>query len=115
MNDSDLKRLTLASAARLIRKKEVKPVELVEAVLDRVQRLNDRMRAFITITAEQALESARSAEKIAANGPLHGVPVSLKDLYDTKGVRTTAGGKIFADRIPAEDATVVRKLKDAGA
>jgi len=115
MTDSDLKKLTLASAARLIRNKEIKPVELVEAVLDRVQRLNDRMRAFITITGEQALESARSAEKNSASGPLHGVPVSLKDLYDTKGVRTTAGGKVFADRIPTEDATVVRKLNDAGA
>src|SRR5262245_48733290 len=106
MNDSDLKKLTLASAARLIRNKEIKPVDLVAAVLGRVQGLNDRMRAFITITAEQALESARTAEKNGADGPLLGVPISLKDLYDTKGVRTTAGGKIFADRIPAEDATV---------
>ena len=115
MNDSDLKKLTLASAIRLIKNKEIKPVELTEAVLDRAQRLNDRMRAFITITAEQALESARAAERASAGGALHGVPISLKDLYDTKGVRTTAGGKVFADRIPAEDATVVRKLQDAGA
>src|SRR5215510_8299862 len=108
MNDSDLKKLTLTSAARLIRSKEIKPVELVEAVLDRTQRLNDRMRAFITITADAALESARAAERNSAGGPLRGVPLSLKDLYDTRGVRTTAGGKVFADRIPAEDATVVR-------
>src|SRR5262245_41651422 len=114
MNDSDLKKLTLASAARLIRSKEIKAVELVEAVLDRTQRLNDRMRAFITITADQAIERARAAEK-NSTGPLRGVPISLKDLYDTKGVRTTAGGKVFADRIPAGDATVVRKLQDAGA
>src|SRR6185295_17188498 len=107
MKDADLKRLTLASAAQLIRKKELKPVELTEAILDRVARLNDRMRVFITVMGDQALERARQAEKELAEGrnvgPLHGVPVTLKDLYDTKGVRTTAGSKVFANRIPGED------------
>ena len=119
LTDAELKKLTLASTARLIRSQQIKPVELTESVLDRIARLNDRMRAFITVTADRALESARTAEKeLAANqavGPLHGVPVSLKDLYDTQGVRTTAGSKVFADRVPTADGFVVQKMLKAGA
>src|SRR3954471_1302071 len=104
LKDAELKKLTLASAAKLIRSKEIKPVELTEAVLDRIARLNDRMRAFITVTADHAIQRAHQAETELAHGsetgPLHGVPISLKDLYDTQGVRTTAGSKVFADRIP---------------
>ena len=119
MNDADLKKLTLASAARRIRRKEISAVELTAAVLQRIARLNDRTRAFITVTADRALARAHAADRELLNGatagPLHGVPLSLKDLYDTKGVRTTAGSKVFADRIPNEDGFVVKKIQDAGA
>jgi len=119
MTDQDLKKLTLGSAAVLIRKKEIKPTELTEAVLHRIGRLNDHMRAFITVMADRAMDQARVAESgLVRNtnvGVLHGVPMSLKDLFDTNGVRTTAGAKVFTDRIPTEDATVVRKVQDAGA
>jgi aspartyl-tRNA(Asn)/glutamyl-tRNA(Gln) amidotransferase subunit A len=119
MIESDLKKLTLATAAGLIRRKELSSVELTEAVLGRVARLNDRMRAFITVTADRAMDRARTADRESMEGrtigPLHGVPVSLKDLYDTKGIPTTAGSKVFASRVPAEDGTVVQKMKEAGA
>lgn len=119
MTDAELKVLTLAQAAQLIRRKKLSPVELTHAVLERVDRLNDQMRAFITVTADSALDAARAAERrIKAGrslGPLHGVPISVKDLYDTRGIRTTAGSKVFAERVPTEDAAVVKKLKQAGA
>ena len=128
MNDAELKQLTLANTASLISRKELSPVELVQATLERIERLNDRMRAFITVTADQALERARAAEReIAARSasatarslrnipPLLGIPISLKDLFDTKGIRTTAGSRVFANRVPDEDADVVKKLSEAGA
>src|SRR5262249_1408027 len=118
MKEADLKRLTLANAASLIRRKEISPVELVRATLERIESLNEKMRAFITITADEALEQAKAAEREIVGGhkpPLQGIPVSIKDLFDTKGVRTTAGSKVFANRVPGEDAVVVRKLREAGA
>jgi len=119
MMDADLKKLTLSSAAARIRRKEISPVELTQSVLQRIEALNDRMRAFITVTPDAALDAARAAEHDVTSGkevgPLHGVPISLKDLYDTKGVRTTAGSKVFENRVPAEDAAVVSKLRAAGA
>ncbi len=119
MTDDELKNLTLTQAAQLIRRKKISPVELTEAVLGRMDRLNERMRAFITITADSAMDAARAAERrIKAGrdlGPLHGVPMSVKDLYDTRGIRTTAGSQVFAERVPTEDAAAVRKLKLAGA
>ena len=117
MTDDELKKLTLTSAERLIRRKEISPVELTQAVLDRIGRLNDRMRVFITVTADHALERAKAAERGTGGRrpPLQGVPISLKDLFDTKGIRTTAGAKVFENRVPTEDATVVRKLNEAGA
>lgn len=117
MTDAELKKLTLASAARLVAKKEISPVELTQAVLDRIGRLNEKMRTFITVTGDKALERAKAAEREIAGGrrpPLQGVPISLKDLYDTKGIKTTAGSKIFEARVPNEDASVVKKLNDAG-
>ncbi len=87
-------------------------------MLDRIERLNKRMRAFITVTDERALEGARAAEREIAGGhrpPLQGVPISIKDLFDTKGIRTTAGSKVFADRVPEQDADVVMSLYGAGA
>jgi aspartyl-tRNA(Asn)/glutamyl-tRNA(Gln) amidotransferase subunit A len=118
MKDADLKRLTLANAASLIRRKEISPVELVRTTLERIENLNERMRAFITVTAEEAIDQAKAAEREIVGGdtpPLQGIPLSIKDLFDTKGVRTTAGSKVFANRVPREDAVVVRKLREAGA
>ncbi|PYR98564.1 MAG: hypothetical protein DMG12_22565 [Acidobacteria bacterium] len=118
VTDRELTQLTIASALSLLRRRELSPVELTQAVLERIHRLNERMRAFITVTADHALEGARAAEREIADGhgpPLLGIPISLKDLYDTKGILTTAGAKVFAERVPEEDATVVRKLREAGA
>jgi aspartyl-tRNA(Asn)/glutamyl-tRNA(Gln) amidotransferase subunit A len=110
--------MTLADAVKLIARKEISPVELTQTVLERIGKLNGRMRAFITVMRDEALEMARAAERGVAGGhtlPLQGVPVSVKDLYDTKGVRTTAGASVFADRIPEQDAATVTMMKDAGA
>src|ERR1700688_741232 len=115
----DLAKLNIREVADLIRKRKVSPVELTKACLARIDRANPALNAFITITAESALEQARVAESEVMRGnwrgPLHGVPIALKDLFDTAGVKTTAGSGVFKDRIPEEDAEVVRRLKDAGA
>jgi len=115
----DLLKLTIRDAADLIRKKKVSPVELTTACLARIDRANPALNAFITITAESAMQQARDAEAEVMRGkwrgPLHGVPIALKDLFDTAGVKTTAGSGVFKDRIPTEDAEVVRRLKAAGA
>ena len=119
MSPLDLKSLTLASAARLIRSKQLSPVELTRAVLKRIELLNERMAIFITVTANHAIACAEAAEDAIVRGdqlgPLHGVPISLKDLFDTKGIRTTAGSRVFGDRVPEEDATVTARLRAAGA
>ena len=111
--------LSLEDAARLVASKQVSPVELTDATLARVASLNPALNAFITVTEEQARAAAREAEReIAAGryrGPLHGIPVAVKDLFATKGVRTTAGSKILRDWGPDYDATVVTKLSEAGA
>jgi aspartyl-tRNA(Asn)/glutamyl-tRNA(Gln) amidotransferase subunit A len=118
MNDLDLNGLTIARAARALRTRETSPLELTDAYLDRIARLNPRVNAYITVTAERARADARRAtEEIAAGatrGPLHGIPVALKDLYETAGIRTTGGAKIHADHVPAEDSTVARRLREAG-
>lgn len=111
--------LTLTEAAEQIRTRQLSPVELTRDCLARIERLNPSLNAFITITADLALDQARQAEsEIGAGnyrGPLHGIPIGLKDLFDTAGVRTTAASNQYRDRIPAEDAEVVRRLKQAGA
>jgi aspartyl-tRNA(Asn)/glutamyl-tRNA(Gln) amidotransferase subunit A len=111
--------LTLTEAAEQIRTRKVSPLELTRACLARIERLNPVLNAFITITAESALEQARQAEaEVMAGhwrGPLHGIPIGLKDLLDTAGVRTTAASNQFRNRVPAEDAELVRQLKQAGA
>ena len=103
----------------MLRHKAVSPVELVRAFLARIERLNPALNAFITVTAEPALQQARRAETEIQRGhwrgPLHGIPLALKDLIDTAGTRTTAASAVFKDRIPSEDAEVVRRLKAAGA
>jgi aspartyl-tRNA(Asn)/glutamyl-tRNA(Gln) amidotransferase subunit A len=116
---SDLVWASLSDLARMVRAREVSPVEVVRAHLDRIAALDQRLRAFITVCADAALAAAMDAEaRHSGNerpGPLHGIPVGLKDLCDTAGVRTTGGSKILADRVPVTDATVVRRLLDAGA
>jgi len=115
----DVTSLTLSAASELVRARKVSPVELTSTCLARIDRLNPVLNAFITVTASQALADAGAAESEIAKGrrrgPLHGIPIALKDLFDTAGVRTTAASAIFADRIPDEDADVVRRLKAAGA
>ena len=111
--------LSISEAAELLRQRKISPVELATACLDRIERLNPVLNAFITVTHESAMAQARVAETEIQRGqwrgPLHGIPIGLKDLIDTAGVRTTCGSALFADRIPAEDAEVVLRLKRAGA
>jgi len=111
--------LTLTEAAEQIRSRRLSPVELTCDCVARIERLNPELNAFITVTAEQALEAARTAESEINSGnyrgPLHGIPIGLKDLFDTAGVRTTAASHQFRDRVPTADAEVVRRLKQAGA
>ena len=115
---ADLVWASMGEMARLVATKAVSPVELVRAHLDRIAALDGKLRAFITVMADSALEAARAAEAAVIRrepiGSLHGVPVGLKDLYCTKGVRTTGGSKILGDWVPGEDATVVTRLTAAG-
>src|SRR5713101_6739744 len=111
--------LSISEAAELLRRKKISPVDLATACLDRVEVLNPLLNAFITVTREAAMAQARAAEDEIQRGqwrgPLHGIPVGLKDLIDTAGVCTTCGSALFADRVPTEDAHVVQRLKRAGA
>ena len=120
MSDERLCWLPATELAALIRKKKVSPVEVVDAVLDRIAKVNPALNAFVTLTDVQARREARAAERAltrrgAALGPLHGVPFSVKDLVVTKGVRTTFGTPLYRDNVPAEDAPIVERLKRAGA
>jgi aspartyl-tRNA(Asn)/glutamyl-tRNA(Gln) amidotransferase subunit A len=116
---NDLAALTLKEASERIHAKEVSPVELTQACLERIQTFNPKIDAWITIMREQALAQARVLEKEQAagrlRGPLHGIPIGLKDNIETAGVRTTAGSKTLAGYIPTEDAEVAARLKAAGA
>jgi aspartyl-tRNA(Asn)/glutamyl-tRNA(Gln) amidotransferase subunit A len=116
---SNLSQLGLSEASQLVRSKKVSPVELTRECLSRIQRLNPKLNAFITVTADSALAEARQAEAEIQHdrwkGPLHGIPIALKDLVDTAGVRTTAASGLFKDRIPTQDAEIVRRLKASGA
>jgi len=111
--------MTLTEVADQVRKRERSPVELTEECLRRIEQLNPVLNAFTTVTADSALAEARQAEQEIQSGsyrgPLHGIPIALKDLIDTAGVRTTAASALFANRIPSQDAEIVRRLKGAGA
>ncbi len=111
--------LTIGEAARLIEKKELSPVELVDSRLDRIARLDGRLNSFIRVLGDEARGAARAAEaEIAAGryrGPLHGIPIGLKDIYETAGVATTGHSKIMQDHVPKADAFSVARLRDAGA
>lgn len=110
---------TITELAAAYRRRELSPVEVTQAMLQRIDRLDPALRSYVTVTPEIALAQARKAEAEIARGelrgPMHGVPIGLKDLCDTRGVRTTWGTTIQADRVPDADATVVAKLLDAGA
>jgi aspartyl-tRNA(Asn)/glutamyl-tRNA(Gln) amidotransferase subunit A len=111
--------LSISEAAELLRHKKISPVDLAITCLDRIERLNPVLNAFITVTHDSAMAQARAAEDEIQRGqwrgPLHGIPIGLKDLIDTAGVRTTCGSALFADRVPTEDADVVQRLRRAGA
>jgi aspartyl-tRNA(Asn)/glutamyl-tRNA(Gln) amidotransferase subunit A len=118
MQAIDLSGMTITEAGRLIRVRDLSPVELTEAYLRRIEQINPTINAYVTVTAERALDDARRAEAEIARGedrgPLHGIPIALKDLYATAGIRTTAGSKIFGEWVPAEDSTTARLLREAG-
>jgi len=110
--------MSLAEAAALIKSRRLSPVELTQALLDRIDRLDKAVGAFITVTRDEALGAAREAEQAIARGqyrgPLHGIPFGVKDTHYTKGIRTTANTPVLLDFVPDFDATVVARLKSAG-
>ncbi|HEY4678185.1 MAG TPA: amidase [Candidatus Angelobacter sp.] len=116
---SELHLLDLSEASRAVQKKEVSPVELTQACLARIEKLNPGLNAFITVTGTAALEDAHKAEAEIARGewkgPLHGIPLAVKDLIETAGVKTTAASAVLKDNVPTSDAEVIRRLKLAGA
>jgi aspartyl-tRNA(Asn)/glutamyl-tRNA(Gln) amidotransferase subunit A len=116
---TDLEFAGIEALSTLLARKKISPVELTQLYLSRIERLNPKLNAFITVTSENALAEARTAERELLRrkrrGALHGVPIALKDNIWTKGVRTTMGSSILCDSLPSEDATVVRKLRRAGA
>ncbi|MCH8223443.1 MAG: amidase, partial [Chloroflexi bacterium] len=115
----DLHYKTITEISALIRDKELSPVEVTEAQLARIESLDGRLRSYATVMAEQAMAQARVAESEITDGdwkgPLHGVPVAVKDLCFTKGVATMGGSAVFADQVPDYDATVVTRPAEAGA
>ena len=112
-------RPTIESLSHGIRARQISPTELTHECLAHIEKLNPKLNAFITVLAESALEEARRAEQEIFRGnyrgPLHGIPIGLKDIIDTAGTRTTAASALFKDRIPTEDAEVVRRLRADGA
>src|ERR1700694_3275174 len=115
----DLAGLTIKQASELLRSKAASPVDLTQACLKRIDQYNPSLNAFITVTRTEALAAAHEMEAEQRRGkwrgPLHGIPIALKDNLDTAGIRTTAASELFKDRVPSEDAEVVRRLKNAGA
>src|SRR6516225_2891356 len=110
---------SLAEASQMIQQRRVSPVVVVAQCLERIERLQPELNAFITLTPEAAMEQAKAAEAEIRNGgwkgALHGIPVAVKDFYDTAGIKTTAAFEYFKMRVPAKDAASVEKLKKAGA
>jgi len=110
--------LTIAEASRLIAERALSPVELTRALLKRIEAANPGLNAYVLVTAKHAMAAARAAEKALAagqSGPLLGIPLAYKDIYETAGVRTTAHSKILIDNVPKQDAETVRRLHQAGA
>jgi len=110
---------TLIDAARAVRDKEISSRELTRALLSRIERLNPKINSYITVLPEHAMRDAAARDEELSRGrvrgPLHGVPVGLKDIFCTKGIRTTCGSRILSDFDPPYDATVTGKIRDAGA
>ena len=119
MDDRDLAFTPGYRQREMIASREISPVELTELYLRRIEELNPRLNAFLTVASEQAMEAARQAEQAVARGddlgPLHGVAVSIKDLASTKGIRTTRGSLVYQDQVPDEDDIFVERLRQAGA
>jgi aspartyl-tRNA(Asn)/glutamyl-tRNA(Gln) amidotransferase subunit A len=119
LNTTDLCSLSISEASRLIGRKELAPTELLEAHLARIDKTNGKLNAFVTVMREEAVDTARLAEAEIQNGnhrgPLHGIPIALKDLFNTKGVRTAAGSLVMGDFVPDTDSTVAQRLSEAGA
>ena len=117
--DPDLTRLTIAEAANQLSKRSLSPVELTNAVLARIARVDSKVGAFITVASEQALDAARVVERDISRGryrgPLHGIPVAVKDTHYTRGIRTTAASPVLREFVPEFDATIVERLKASGA
>src|SRR5215468_8115219 len=110
--------LTIRESGQLLKRRELSPVELTRAFLDRIEALDSKLQAYITVLPQRAMATARTAEaemlRGEYRGPLHGIPIALKDLYDTKGIRTTASSRFMADLVPSEDATTTGRLEAAG-
>ncbi len=119
MDKAEIPFLSVSQLSELIKNRQVSPVEAVEGYLNRIESLNDRLYAYLTVCGDEALQAARESERALAQGeykgPLHGVPVAVKDQINTAGIRTTFGAPIYEDFVPVEDATVIAKLKSAGA
>ena len=119
MDKQDIPFLPAAELSRLIKSRTVSPVEAVEAYLERIGGLNSKLYAYLTVCPDRALQAAREAERSIIRGdylgPMHGIPVAVKDQLSTKGIRTTGGSLIYKDHVPTEDATVIAKLYASGA
>ena len=119
MVDADLAFLPMSELRTLIATKQVSPVEVTELYLQRIEALNPQLNAYLTITAELARTMAQQAEQDVmaghALGPLHGVPISIKDLEVTRGIRSTMGSLVFQDTVPDMDSIVVERVRQAGA
>ena len=119
MPDNELLKLTISEIAPMIQAREVSPVDLTEAALAEAERRQPTLNSFITIMREQAMEQAEQAEDELSRGqyrgPLHGIPIGIKDNIATSGIKTTLGTRVLKDHVPDEDAEVVRRSKEAGA
>ena len=119
MEKRDLPFLSTAELSELIRQKEVSPVDLTESYLERIDAVNFKFNSYLTVCRKEALQAAQQAEQAIVQGnylgPMHGIPVAVKDQLWTKGIRTTVGSRFMADFFPEEDATAVANLKKAGA
>jgi Asp-tRNA(Asn)/Glu-tRNA(Gln) amidotransferase A subunit family amidase len=119
MRDENLAFMPAAELAALIASKQVSPVEITELYLRRIERLDTQLHAYLTLAYDEAMQSAKAAEAAVLRGeklaPLHGVPISIKDLELSKGIRTTSGSLAFKDRVPEEDSVVVERVRQAGA
>ena len=119
MGDSDIALLSVAELSLMLKGRELSPVEVTQAYLKRIRKIDPALNSYITVAADEAMKAAAEAEleitKGKFRGPLHGIPVAVKDQMWTKGIRTTNASTLLKNFVPDEDATVVTKLKDAGA